>query len=76
MSSHDPSRSTGFAASTEPPAMVVTHCPFCHSDRVANASKSTTPDSYWRCQGCGEMWNPGREAQNQRLRPDAWRRVR
>jgi len=74
MSSHDPPRSTGFAPSAEPLAAVVTQCPFCESDRVASTDKSATPDSYWRCQGCGEMWNPGREARSQPRRPDSWRR--
>jgi transposase-like protein len=35
-------------------------CPFCRSDRVTTTSKSITETTYWRCQGCGEIWNQAR----------------
>ena len=35
-------------------------CPFCQSKAVGTLAKEITASTYWRCQSCGEMWNPGR----------------
>ena len=35
-------------------------CPKCRSKNVCSAAKNPTPDSYWRCATCGEVWNPVR----------------
>lgn len=36
-------------------------CPTCKSaDVTTTAGKAVTPDSYWRCMACGEMWNHAR----------------
>ena len=35
-------------------------CPFCQSKAVGTIAKVVTPSTYWRCQGCGEIWNPSR----------------
>lgn len=35
-------------------------CPFCRSDQVTTMSKSVTDATYWRCHGCGEIWNQSR----------------
>lgn len=37
-------------------------CPFCQSPNVKTktAAGKVDPDSYWRCEACGEMWNAGR----------------
>lgn len=37
-----------------------TTCPTCKSSSIVTAAKSPNADSYWRCTGCGEMWNEGR----------------
>lgn len=33
-------------------------CPKCQSIKTVSAAKRPTADSYWRCLGCGEVWNP------------------
>ncbi len=35
-------------------------CPFCESKAVGTLAKVITASTYWRCQSCGEMWNPQR----------------
>jgi ribosomal protein L37AE/L43A len=35
-------------------------CPFCESKAVGTLAKVITESTYWRCQACGEMWNPQR----------------
>jgi transposase-like protein len=35
-------------------------CPACGSQTVTTASKTVTPESYWRCHACGEVWNDAR----------------
>jgi hypothetical protein len=35
-------------------------CPACGSRAVGTLAKVITVDTYWRCQGCGEIWNPAR----------------
>ena len=41
-------------------APVKPRCPACRSEQVSTTSKSITEASYWRCHGCGEIWNPSR----------------
>ena len=35
-------------------------CPACASASVTTTAKHPDVDSYWRCEGCGEVWNVGR----------------
>jgi ribosomal protein L37AE/L43A len=35
-------------------------CPFCRSKDLRTAAKVINESTYWRCIGCGEIWNPGR----------------
>ena len=35
-------------------------CPFCQAKAVGTLAKVITTSTYWRCQACGEIWNPGR----------------
>lgn len=39
---------------------VPSECPACGSSDVKTSSKVVTASSYWRCDGCGEVWNVGR----------------
>lgn len=34
-------------------------CPVCHSAAVATRA-GASDDAYWRCETCGEIWNPAR----------------
>jgi transposase-like protein len=35
-------------------------CPFCRSPQIATTSKAVNDNAYWRCQACGQIWNPSR----------------
>jgi transposase-like protein len=37
-----------------------TRCPYCASAAIVATGKKITTSSYWRCEGCGQVWNPGR----------------
>ncbi len=37
-----------------------THCPTCRSKDITAGEKVVTPDTYWRCGSCGDLWNIGR----------------
>jgi len=57
------------------PAVVPSQCPKCRSVEVTTVSKVVTAESYWRCGGCGEVWNAGRRREGSgytRSRP-GWR---
>ena len=41
-------------------------CPSCGSRDVITASKVINSSSYWRCGGCGEVWNIARQAEGSR----------
>jgi len=41
-----------------PPAP--TACPFCRSPRIMTTGAKADASSYWRCEGCGQVWNVGR----------------
>ena len=41
-------------------------CPACHSASVISTSKSPSANSYWRCNGCGEIWNVSRRHDQRR----------
>jgi ribosomal protein L37AE/L43A len=36
-----------------------TTCPFCRSPKITTTHKSDS-SGYWRCSGCGELWNVSR----------------
>ena len=35
-------------------------CPYCRSTRIT-APTDANASTYWRCDGCGEMWNVSRQ---------------
>ena len=48
-------------------------CPFCESKAVGTLAKVITASTYWRCQACGEMWNPERlQRASQPRRGSSW----
>jgi transposase-like protein len=51
------------------PIIVPVHCPMCRSKEVTTVSKVVTAESYWRCAGCGEVWNAGRRQEQTGYRP-------
>jgi hypothetical protein len=70
--------SYGFGASRsappEQPVQCPDVCPFCQSKAVGTLAKVITVSTYWRCQACGEMWNPQRLESATRLprRGSSW----
>lgn len=61
-SPHWPPRADSWAAgpaTPEPPAAPAA-CPICRSPRVTSTNAKTNVSTYWRCEACGEIWNPGR----------------
>jgi ribosomal protein L37AE/L43A len=48
------------SAETEQPVQHPAACPFCQSKAVGTLDKVITASTYWRCQSCGELWNPQR----------------
>ena len=49
-----------------PVSRVPSQCPACGSPDVKTSSKVVTPDCYWRCENCGEVWNVGRPRSEER----------
>jgi transposase-like protein len=47
-------------------------CPYCKSTRIAAPTTGTGAATYWRCDGCGEMWNVARQRAAER--PLRWNR--
>jgi ribosomal protein L37AE/L43A len=45
-------------------------CPSCASSSIVATSKTITANSYWRCDGCGEVWSPSRRLSTV---PRSWR---
>jgi transposase-like protein len=46
--------------STNRPPDTLLHCPYCGSQQVKSNANAVTAGSYWRCDTCGEVWNPTR----------------
>jgi ribosomal protein L37AE/L43A len=43
-----------------PAAHTPTECPFCQSRSLASTDRKINAESYWRCERCGQIWNPAR----------------
>ena len=51
---------TVFQAMPKPVSQKPTACPFCKSDVISTTSKAIDDNTYWRCGGCGQIWNQSR----------------
>jgi len=51
------------AQPTKPP-----ECPECRSKAFGTVAATITVDTYWRCEGCGAVWNERRRRQHDRRR--------
>ena len=56
----------------EEPGLKPESCPSCGSKAVGTLAKVITTDTYWRCQGCGEIWNPARVERANRRPSRSW----
>jgi len=45
-------------ATRDTPAPTI--CPFCASKNISAAGAKITASTYWRCEGCGQVWHPAR----------------
>lgn len=43
-----------------PPVVTPSTCPFCAGTDVGTTDRTVSASSYWRCAGCGQIWNAGR----------------
>ena len=64
MRSYEDRTATPASTATTPPT--VTQCPFCRSPQVATTGDAGSSSTYWRCGGCGEIWNPTRQTSPRR----------
>lgn len=39
-----------------------TTCPACRSTAIASGVTNPDETAYWRCDGCGEVWNAARRS--------------
>jgi ribosomal protein L37AE/L43A len=42
----------------EPVVVAPSRCPFCRSPAVTATGQKITVATYWRCEACGQVWNP------------------
>jgi uncharacterized Zn finger protein len=50
-----PGRGTELTTAAKP-----AECPECHSKALTTLAKTITPETYWRCETCGTVWNQQR----------------
>ena len=51
---------------------IPTVCPACQSRSISTTARTPDAHAYWRCDGCGEVWNVARrQARSFGVRP--WR---
>jgi transposase-like protein len=41
-------------------ATIPTVCPACQSRSISTTARNPDEHAYWRCDGCGEVWNVAR----------------
>ena len=41
-------------------AVSPTECPVCQSSSISTTARNPDENTYWRCSGCGEIWNASR----------------
>ncbi len=46
-----------------------TQCPSCGGHSLVTTAKVPSAESYWRCDGCGEVWNDSRRTESSRPSP-------
>ena len=57
-------------------AALPTVCPACRSAAISTTAKAPDAASYWRCAGCGEIWNAGRRDDHAPVGDNRWRSLR
>jgi len=54
------SKMTGVNSQATDTTVAPQACPFCNSVDVTTTCKTVDVSTYWRCGGCGQIWNIGR----------------
>ena len=67
-----PREQTARSASSPAAADVPASCPTCRSALITTTAKKPDANSYWRCTGCGEIWN-GSRRDGGRMGRSPWR---
>ncbi len=67
-SHRDPPKPAAAAVEATPPAV----CPACKSSAITTTSRKRDENAYWRCGGCGEIWNAARRGSTP-SRDQRWR---
>lgn len=47
-------------------------CPTCKSAAITTMAKVPNPQSYWRCEACGDVWNGARAQHVAQARVNRW----
>ena len=50
-----------------------TRCPSCRSLAISTTARSPDEHAYWRCGGCGEVWNASRRDAARNTGRTVWR---
>jgi hypothetical protein len=58
------------ASTRDTPDAAPTACPACQSLSISTTARHPDENAYWRCSGCGEVWNASRRAAR---KSGAWR---
>jgi len=72
----DPFNGWNRAADRSPatlPTTIPTACPACQSRAITTTGRQADENTYWRCAGCGEVWNAARRRQAAPTRVHTWR---
>lgn len=63
---------TAARAASDTASSVPSACPACNSSSITTTAKNPDASTYWRCAGCGEIWNAARR-ENVRRGAYGWR---
>lgn len=73
MSSFDYGKGSMPSSPDAAPVSLPTRCPSCRSLAISTTARKPAADAYWRCGGCGEVWNASRRESAANARRPAWR---
>jgi transposase-like protein len=60
MNSHDFGTVDAYRSRSAAAATTPTVCPACQSASITTTARNPDENTYWRCGGCGEVWNASR----------------
>jgi transposase-like protein len=60
MNSHDSGSDAAYPSRSAPAVTAPAVCPVCRSSSITTTARNPDEHTYWRCGGCGEIWNASR----------------